>query len=99
MGVYIVFIHQNSEAKNGFFTNFLDFRPFLELGNYDQFLTYFWFPICVYKNYIYIPKIMKIALKLNVLLAKNHWRLTFCLPLYLLLNNRYEMPHYRFLYI
>ena len=29
---------------------------------------------------------MKIALKLNVLLAKNHWRLTFCLPLY---NLRY----------
>ena len=25
---------------------------------------------------------MKIALKLNVLLAKNQWRLTFCLPLY-----------------
>ena len=26
---------------------------------------------------------MKIAPKLSVLLAKNHWRLTFCLPLYI----------------
>ena len=23
---------------------FLNFRPFLELGNYDQFFTYFWVP-------------------------------------------------------
>ena len=49
---------------------FLDFRPFLELGNYDQFLTYFWYPIFVYKNYTCIPKILKIAPKLSVLWAK-----------------------------
>ena len=37
---------------------------------------------------------MKIALKLNVLLAKNHWRLTFCLPLYIYISNLGIIVHH-----
>ena len=65
---------QNLEPKNGFFIFFHNPRPFLELGKYDQILTYFCYPIFVYKNYICIQKIMKIAPKLSVLLAKNQDR-------------------------
>ena len=40
---------------------------------------------------------MKIVLKLNVLLAKNHWRLTFCLPLYIYIQSwPKRLTHYDF---
>ena len=55
------------EPKNGSFLSNHSFRPFLELGNYDQFLTNFWIPIFVYKNYTCIQEITKFALKLTVL--------------------------------
>ena len=67
----------------------------MELCKYDQFLTYFWNLIFVYKNNTYIQKIMKIAPKLSVLLAKNHWRLTLCLPLYIQLWPK-RLTHYGF---